>query len=116
MTTENSPNGKHPVDTSSLGELARKVLLAGIGAVALAQEEAEAFIQKLIEKGELAEKDGRVILKDFREKRRSKIEKERDKFVESVVNKMDIPTRKDIQILNDKIQDILKKIDDLESN
>ena len=114
MTTENVPHKKEPFE-HSLTDLARKVLLAGIGAVALAQEEAEAFIQKLIEKGEITEKDGCGILKDFREKRRKKAKKELDRVIESIINKMDMPTKNDIQTLNDKISEIIRKIDDLEA-
>ncbi len=36
-----------------LVEAARKVLLASIGAVALAQEEVEDFVHKLVERGEI---------------------------------------------------------------
>ena len=53
-------------------DLARKVVLATIGAVALTQEELEKFVNKLIEKGEIAEKDGRKLINDAREKRRKR--------------------------------------------
>ncbi|MEW6504421.1 MAG: phasin family protein, partial [Chloroflexota bacterium] len=43
-------------------ELSRKILLAGIGAAALAQEEIERFVNRLVEKGELAEKDARRMI------------------------------------------------------
>ena len=45
----------------TLYEAARRVLLAGMGAVALAQEEAEDFVNRLVERGEIAEKDARVM-------------------------------------------------------
>ena len=46
----------------NLTEMARKVMLATIGAVALAQEEAEAFIKKLIERGEIVPQDRVVVV------------------------------------------------------
>ena len=50
-------NDEEPIEEGkSLTEMARKVMLATIGAVALAQEEAEAFIKKLIDRGEIADK------------------------------------------------------------
>src|SRR5690606_30102634 len=55
-------------------EATRKVLLAGVGVVALAQEEAESFVNKLVERGELAEKDGRQLIKDILEKRKKAVE------------------------------------------
>jgi hypothetical protein len=44
--------------------LAHKVLLAGIGVVALTQEEIEKFVAKLVERGEIAEQDGKKLVSD----------------------------------------------------
>ena len=52
-------------ERSSLLEMSRKVLLAGVGAVALAQDEIEEFVNKLVERGEIAEKDGRKLIRDL---------------------------------------------------
>ncbi len=111
MSTENEVNGSH--EHPSLADLARKVLLAGIGAAVLAQEEADAFIQRLIEKGELAEKDGRVLMQDLREKRTRNFEGKLDKRITSIINKMDIPTKEDFDLLSEKITEITKKIEEL---
>jgi poly(hydroxyalkanoate) granule-associated protein len=43
----------------------RKVLLAGIGALVLAREEIEDLVGKLVKKGELAEKDGRKLVREL---------------------------------------------------
>jgi polyhydroxyalkanoate synthesis regulator phasin len=115
MNVENNTAENKGLERPPLMELLRKVMLAGIGAAALAQEEAEAFIQKLIEKGELAEKDGRVLMKDLREKRRQKTEEELDKRIHGIVERVGIPTRKDIETLGEKIAEITKKVDDLKS-
>jgi polyhydroxyalkanoate synthesis regulator phasin len=111
MSNENKEGGSH--DHPSLADLARKVLLAGIGAAVLAQEEADAFIQRLIEKGEIAEKDGRVLMQDLREKRTRKVEGLLDKRITSIVNRMDIPTKEDFDLLSEKISEISKKIEEL---
>ena len=66
---EDTPMEESIEEGKSLTEMARKVMLATIGAVALAQEEAEAFIKKLIERGEIAEKDGRKMMDDLKDKR-----------------------------------------------
>jgi hypothetical protein len=53
-------------ERSSWFDVARKVVLAGIGAVVLAQEEIECFVGKLVERGELAEKEGKQLIEDMK--------------------------------------------------
>jgi len=113
MTTENMTAEDQTLERLPLAELARKVLLAGIGAVTLAQEEAEAFVQKLIEKGEIAEKDGCILMKDLREKRKQRAEKYLDKRVSTLINRMNVPTKSDIEVLSEKIAEIARKVDEL---
>jgi poly(hydroxyalkanoate) granule-associated protein len=101
---------------NSLTDMARKVMLATIGAVALAQEEAEAFIKKLIERGEIAEKDGHKMMDDLKEKRQKKTkeaEDELDSRVTKILERTGVPTRADIEALSDKITALTKKIDEL---
>jgi poly(hydroxyalkanoate) granule-associated protein len=101
-------------------EMARKVLLASIGVVALTQEEVEKFVNKLIERGEIAEKDGRKLIKDVMEKRKKKVsevqveaEDELDKRMEEVLGRMNIASKSDIDSLNRKLTTLSKKLDDL---
>jgi len=101
-------------------EAARKVLLAGIGAVALAQDEIEEFVGKLVERGEIAEKDGRRLINDIAERRKSRTERVRtdigsevDKRMESLLNRMNIPSKSDIEGLNRRITALSRKIDQL---
>lgn len=62
------PKGKEEKEHSPFFEASRKVLLASIGAVAVAQDELEDFIDKLIDRGEIAEKEGRKLMKEMKEK------------------------------------------------
>ena len=108
-------NGHNP-----MLEMARKVLLAGIGAMALTQEEIEKFVSKLVERGEIAEKDGRKLIKDIMERRRTKTaevraetEDELEKRMEDVLARMNIASKSDIDGLNRKITTLTKKLDDL---
>jgi poly(hydroxyalkanoate) granule-associated protein len=110
-------NGHNP-----MLEMARKVLLAGIGAMALTQEEIERFVGKLVERGEIAEKDGRKLIKDIMERRRKKsaevrsdTEDEVEKRMEEVLGRMNIASKSDIDALNRKITTLTKKLDDLQS-
>ena len=99
-----------------LFEAARKVLLAGIGAVALAQDEIEDFVHRLVERGEIAEKDGRKLLREVVDRRKKDAEKAEDqisKRVEEVLDRMSVPTKADIEALGDKIALLSKKVEEL---
>ncbi len=108
-------NGPNPVL-----EMTRKILLASIGAVALTQEEVEKFVNKLIERGEIAEKDGRKLVKDIMDKRRKKTEEVRteteeqvDSRLNDVLGRMNIPSKSDINVLNERIGILTEKVDEL---
>ncbi len=94
-------------------ENARKVLLAGIGAVALAQDEMEDFVNRLVERGQIAEKDARKLVKEVTEKRTRRAEKELDKRVEELLERLNVPSKGDIEALTHKINTLTHKIDEL---
>ncbi len=103
-------------ERNPLLEALRKVLLAGIGAVALAQEEAEDLVNKLVDRGEIAEQDGRKLLKDLRERRKKTTEKaedELDKRVEELLTRMNVPTKTDLEALSAKITALTRKVEEL---
>ncbi len=129
-------------ETNAMVDAARKVLLASLGAIVLAQEElgnfmgdtenfinklvedAEAFINKLVERGALAEKDGRQLISEMLEKRThrpreaahelvQRAESGLDKGMVDVLNRMNIPTKNDIEALTKKINTLSRKVDKL---
>ena len=77
---------------SPLLDSLRKVVLASIGAVAVAQEEAEDLINKLVERGEIAREEGRKLVDDMTAKRREKVEAQFVARVESALERMNVPT------------------------
>ncbi len=106
-------------ERNPLLETVRKVLLASVGAVALAQDELEDFVNRLVERGEIAEKDGRTLVRDLREKRRKqtqKAEKELDERIEELLHRMNVPTKSDIEALSAKITALTKKVDELKKS
>lgn len=111
---EKATNGKE--EHGPLFEAARKVLLASIGAVALAQDEIEDFINRLVERGEIAEKDGRKLMNEVMDRRKKETEKANDevsKRVEEILDRMNVPTKSDIEALGEKIAVLSKKVDEL---
>ena len=116
---EIATEGKEQPERSPMLDMARKVLLAGMGAVALTQEEVEKFVNKLVDRGEIAEKDGKKLVGDVMEKRRrhaKKAEVELDKRVEDILGRMSVPTKADIEALSAKITALTKKIDELKKS
>ncbi len=98
----------------------RRVLMAGIGAVALTQEQIEDFVSKLVERGEIADGDARKLLTDVLDRRKSilqggtkKAEEEYEKRVERLLSRMNIPTKSEIDSLSDTIARLSDKVDEL---
>jgi poly(hydroxyalkanoate) granule-associated protein len=113
-TVAEATNGKE--ERRPLFDLARKVLLASIGAMALAQDEVEDFVNRLVERGEIAEKDGRKLVKevmDRRKKETKKAEDEMGKRMQDTLDRLNVPTKADIEALGDKIAALTKKVEDL---
>lgn len=91
----------------------RKVLLASIGAVALAQEEAEDLINKLVERGEIAREEGRRLVEDMMAKRREKMQAQFDTRVDTALGRMNVPTKADLKAVEKKLDELNRKLDKL---
>jgi poly(hydroxyalkanoate) granule-associated protein len=115
-TASDEPKGQTKKEHSPFFEAARKVLLASIGVVAVAQDELEDFVEKLIDRGEIAEKDGKKLLREMMEKRKKRsqeVEVEVSRKVRETMERMNIPTRGDLEKLTSSIAALSKKIDEL---
>ena len=115
-TTEVEPVG----DSSSLVEGLRRILLAGIGVAVLAQEEIEDFVTKLVDRGEIAENDGRSLVSDVLERRRQELQRrsrqagsEVDRRLEGMLSRLNVPTQSEIKQLSEQIDALSKKVDKL---
>lgn len=120
-TTEAPTNGK--AEPGAFTDLLHRVLLASIGAVALAQEEIEDFVNRLIERGEIAEKDGKKLVTDVMDNRKKqakksaqKAEDEVNKQVEQILERLNVPSKADIDTLTEKIAALSKKVDELKKS
>jgi polyhydroxyalkanoate synthesis regulator phasin len=105
-------------ERNPLFDATRKVLLASMGAMALAQDEMESFVHKLVERGELAEQDGKKLIRDVMDRRRKEAEKAEDEMegrVQMLLDRMNVPTKSDIEKLSAKVTELGKKIDELKA-
>lgn len=113
---------------SPLFKAARNLLLASIGAVALSKDEIEALVNRLVEKGEITEKDGRKLVEELVDRTKevsqervkktteqvSKTEDVLNKRIEAVLNTMNIPSKQDIEQLTRKIDALSRKVSALD--
>jgi polyhydroxyalkanoate synthesis regulator phasin len=118
MATKTKPveETEEEMERNPLFESSRRVLLAGIGAFALAQDEIEDFVGKLVERGELAEKDGKKLVREVMDKRKKtskSAEGEMNKRVQDVLDRLNVPTKTDIESLGEKIAVLTKKVEEL---
>jgi poly(hydroxyalkanoate) granule-associated protein len=94
----------------------KTVMLASVGAVALAKEEIQCLVKKLVERGEIAEQDGRQRASEVMEKRKKaaqKTEDQMDKQVTEILERLNVPSKADINALSGKITALTKKVDEL---
>ncbi len=101
----------------------RSTLLIVMGTLAVGKEELEAIVNRLVEKGELAEKDARELLNDLLERRKditgttakveAKIEDLIDARLEAVLDRLNVPSRRNVEELARKIAELAEKVDEL---
>lgn len=119
---------KPPVNPSvQVFEIVRKLILAGIGAFALSREEAEAFLNRLVERGELAQKDAQKLFEEAMESFRKTAMPQSDQVqtnlnnlaaqfetsFEQFLNRLNIPSKRDIDELSAKIAQLALRVEEL---
>jgi polyhydroxyalkanoate synthesis regulator phasin len=91
----------------------RKALLAGFGV----QEKVKELIDELVEKGELSEKQGAKLIKEWSgkaEKSTSDLNKTLSDLVTNTLNRMNIPTKDDLDKVDRKLRSVSTRIKKLE--
>jgi len=120
-TTESGADESASTSTrQDVFDSAHKIWLAGLGAVATAEQEGQRFFKRLVERGEEYESRGRERFEEVKGRAEDRFERMTDKFgtsVEDQVNRtlerMGVPSRQEIQDLSRKIDALTAKIDTL---
>lgn len=102
--------------TTLLFEGLRRLALASIGAADMKREEIEEFVNKLVDRGEMAEQDGERLMRELRARReqgRVQVEQTVERGFEQVLNRLNIPSKHDIDELSIKIAQLAARVEEL---
>jgi poly(hydroxyalkanoate) granule-associated protein len=116
MEEEKSKENNEKHEYHSFYDVMRRMMLAGIGAIALKHDEVEEFIDKLVERGELAKNDAEELRNEMKERRKKYFHGEESHLhnrMQDFLNRLEVPTKEDINLLNKKMTELEKKIDKL---
>lgn len=103
-----------------LKESAHRIWLAGLGALAAAEQEGTKVFNRLVERGREFETKGRDEVKDTYEKARTKAEttwsdvsSKVDEAVAGALHRLGVPTRDEIRTLTQKVEELTAKVESL---
>ncbi len=106
-----------------VAESVRRLVMASVGAVALTIDEVEQFVQKLVDRGEVAQKEGEKLLTEARTRLRvqtpqveaqvTKVNARVEHSVEEFLNRLNIPSKRDIDELSNKIAQLSARVEEL---
>jgi poly(hydroxyalkanoate) granule-associated protein len=113
--------------STQMFEVMRKLMLAGVGAFALSRDEAEDFINRLVERGELAQKDAQHLIDETMERFRKTAQPQTNQLqsgvanistqvetsLEQFLNRLNIPSKRDIDELSAKIAHLAGRVEEL---
>jgi polyhydroxyalkanoate synthesis regulator phasin len=97
----------------TVADIIKKAMLAGLGA----QEKAKEFVDELVKAGELSKSDGATLVKEWASKAEEST-KDMDLKIKDAIGgafeKLNIPTRDDLEKLEKKIQGISARLSKVE--
>ena len=88
-------------------DLVKRGILTGIGIASLTKDKIEELAEKIIEESKLSEEEGRKLVEDLlkqSEEARKNLEEEVKKTVGDALEKLDVPSRKDLEDLKIRIE------------
>ncbi len=84
----------------------RKAVLFGAGLAVMTTEKMKDFAEELVKRGEMSEKEAREALKEWMEKSkqaRKEMEDKTEAMVNKAMNRMNIPTRSELEELKERL-------------
>lgn len=95
-------------------EQLKKLAMIGIGGTALAVEKVSEYVDDLVKQGKLTVDEGKKLTEELiRNKEKEVTEKGREE-IEAILLEMNIAQRKDIDVLEARIEDLERQLEDTE--
>lgn len=94
-------------------DLVKKTVLAGIGMGWIAKERLEKLGREIAEEAKLSEEQGKQLIDSLRKRSdeaREDLQKEVEKHVQTVLEKLEIPSKQDMEALYNRIDALEAKI------
>ena len=94
-------------------DLLKKALSLGIGALLVSKDKIEEVVSELVKRGELGQEEGKNLVNELIEKGESsmhEVEGKIEKIVKSVTEKLNLPTRKELNELKSEIEQLKEKL------
>ena len=95
-----------------LYQATRTILLAAVGAAALARDEMKAMIDRSVERGELADTEARKLMREMLDKREKMMQEHKERARDSAVNS-ESATHADVEALSARVAELTHQIEEL---
>jgi polyhydroxyalkanoate synthesis regulator phasin len=95
---------------NSISEDLKKIILAGIGAVAVTTEKSKSILEELVKKGEITVEQGKVLNEELKRNIRHNAKDEPQEAFSDVVNQLEKMSKEDIAVVKAKLAE-LERID-----
>jgi len=92
-------------------EFIKKAIFIGAGLASMTAEKIEETVNEIVKKGDLTEKQGRELVQELKEKStkvRKELSERIDKIVNDALQKLNIPSRKEVEELKARIEQLEK--------
>ncbi len=94
-------------------DLLKKAFSLGLGALMVSKDKIEEVVNELVKKGELGQEEGKNLVNELIEKGEAsmhEVEDKIEKIVKSVMEKLNLPTRKELDELKSEIEQLKEKL------
>ncbi|NOX35205.1 MAG: hypothetical protein GXP56_16000 [Deltaproteobacteria bacterium] len=93
----------------------KKSLLTGVGLALRSKSEIEDLAKEFAQKSKMSQDEAKDFLNECRQKyedAKADLDKKIEETMEKILLKLDLPSKSDIKQLNDRIDDLTKKLSD----